>query len=1125
MRPSLLLKGRRFCTPLLTAFIIFFSCYIGNAQASGRGEESTVTFKGKDVPLNDLFKAIKKQTGYTVMYSLSVTQLDGKEKVTVDFNKTGIVQVMAYILKGRNLVWTIVDESILIYKEDGVKKNTGPPVGGIEKSDTVINTVLPMVMGKVTDADDKPIPGATVMVKGTREGTVTDGEGVFALTNVSVNTQLIVTSLGYKRRELQVKAKTIQVKMNVAVSDLDETLVIAYGTTTKRTSTGNIVTVSAKEIERQPVMNPLQALQGKVPGFVITQTSGYASAPFKTEIRGRTSINPNIISEPLYIVDGIPLNVLELSGANYLSGSKGFLQNGLNGPANGQSPLFSINPADIESISVLKDADATAIYGSLGANGVVLITTKKGHAETPKFDIKVYTGISKVTRFYDMLNTQQYIAMRREAFYNDSIAYGITPDPGSAPDLLVWDTTRYTDWQKFLWGGTGKSTDVQVSVEGGDKITTYRIGAGYHRQSDITTASGTDQRASIQFNFSSKSINQRFNISFTNLYSYAESSMIYLSGEVLLPPNAPPVYDSLGHLNYAGWAPANGMFSFGNLLQPYSSKTGFLNSSLKLKYNLFNGLDISTNLGYKTITTSQISLTPISSQNPARNPTGSSNFGNNNFKDWIIEPQLEYNRSISKGKLNVLIGATAEKRTADGNNIYGYGYANDNLLKSISNAPSKFASDINGQFRYAAVFGRVNYNWINKYIINFTIRRDGSSRFGSSNQFGNFGAVGAAWIFTEEDFFKKYLVWLSFGKIRGSFGATGSDNIGDYQYLTRWSAAGIPPYQGQASYVPTQHSNPNFHWEVNKKLEGAFNLGFLKDRLNVEVSWYCNRCDNQLLNYPLPNITGFPTVTANLPATVQNTGWEAIIKGGILEGQDFTWSANFNIGINRNKLVAFPNLEQSPYAGAVIIGKPLNIRRFLHYTGVDPQTGQYTFEDKNKDGQIIVNPNNPNNDLGIYDLNVKYDGGFGTEFSYKGLQVNAFFHFRNRKATSAKFNGSFPGDIFNQPLDALNHWRNPGDKSLFARLTTQGENSDFYYYSTSDGIFIDASFIRLQNLSVSYTLKESITRKIGAKSCRFFFEGQNLFYITNYDGPDPEINVFGGMPLSKTFVSGIQFNF
>jgi hypothetical protein len=323
------------------------------------------------------------------------------------------------------------------------------------------------------------------------------------------------------------------------------------------------------------------------------------------------------------------------------------------------------------------------------------------------------------------------------------------------------------------------------------------------------------------------------------------------------------------------------------------------------------------------------------------------------------------------------------------------------------------------------------------------------------------------------------------------------------------------------AYLPTQHSNPLLEWQTNRKLEVAVNLGFLKDRLNVELSFYRNLCGNELVQYNLPAITGFVNVYSNFPATVQNKGWESTISAKLIDKKDFTWNFNFNIGINRNKLLAFPNIEQSPYASILTVGKSLEIRKVLHYTGVDPQTGKYTYLDKNHNGTLDVYSNNGNNDLFDKDRSIRMDGGWGTDLQYKGWQINLFFNFRQQELASALFNGS-PGQVgLNQSKQVLNHWQKPGDMANFARYTTNPDLTDGLI-AYSDAIYSDGSYIRLRNASISYQLPVSWIKKAGFQKCLFYLRGQNLFILTKYNGLDPDVPGLGSMPPAKVFTAGIQ---
>lgn len=1117
-------KIHDFCKPLraglaakillvmrLTAFLLLAACL--GVQAHGYSQKK-LTLSEKDAPLPKIFQAIEQQSEYHFFYDYPLLQRAAK--VSLNVKDASLDQVLDLCFKDQPFSYSVVGSLIVVKAKDQSRSE--------EDSKPQIKVDA---QGVVYNESGQPLSGANVTLKETGRGTITNALGEFAYPGIPVGATLTISYTGYAPQNIKIKDATkMRIYLNIARSELDKVVVQAYGTTTERLTTGNITTVTSEQIERQPVMNAIAALQGQVPGVVVSQTSGYASAPFKVEIRGRSVINSNLTSDPLYIVDGVPLTVINLgNGGNYATGSTGISQNGFPGPAGGQSPFFSINPGDIESITVLKDADATSIYGSRGANGVIIITTKKGKPGKAKLDISAYQGENRVTNHYNLLNTQQYLQMRRQAFKNDNIA----PTVSNGYDLLQWDTTRYTDWQKVLWGGIGKNTDLQIGLSGGDKQTTFRISGSYHKQTDIMTVSGSDQRASVQFNLTHKSLNQRLSTSLTSLYAYTASNLISLPGGVTLAPDAPAIYNNQGHLNFAGWGGVNSaaanQFSFGALLQPYTATTGLLNSQLNIRYELVRGLSLSTNLGYSTYHQSQSKLTPISSQNPAFNPTGTSNFGNNNGVNAIFEPQLEYKKVIGKGNLGFLLGGSIESVSEDGNTIQGSGYTNDNLLRSVANAPTTQGFNNSGAYKYAALFSRLNYNWENKYILNISARRDGSSRFGPGKQYGNFGSVGAAWIFTEENWLKNKLSVLSFGKLRGSYGTTGSDQIPSYQYLSQWSAAGLIPYQpGVASYVSTILPNPNLVWQSNHKLEIALDLGFFKDRLNLELARYQDRCGNQLVPYVLPILTGFTNVIANYPALVQNTGWETKLNGKIIDQSKFSLSAYVNIGINRNKLIAYPNLAQSPYSGVLFIGQSLSMVRKLHYTGIDPQTGQYSFFDKNHNGTINAyyqNGSTINDDLYDKDLSVKFDGGFGTDLRYKEWQMNLFFQFRKQELPSANY-GSIPGTIGNQSVEVLDHWKKPGDVARYARYSTTGAASDSYFINYSDGIYSNGSYIRLKSLSLSYDMPGEWMAKIGITGWRIYVRAENLFLLSKYNGVDPDTPGLGILPPQKTIIGGLQ---
>lgn len=982
-----------------------------------------------------------------------------------------------------------------------------------------------VITGKITNERGEALAGVSI-VKADGKGTLSNAQGLFSLPRVSKSAILLVTYIGYAPRRMPVSGRNnITVVLTPSSNMLDQVVIQAYGVTSQRTSTGNISKVTADDIAKQPVINPMQALQGRVPGATVTSMNGHASGTVKIEIRGRNNINPNRPTDPLVLVDGVPLMVEDVSNVQTISSgtavSQGAIQSGISSPAGGQSPFFNLNPNDIESIEVLKDADATAIYGSRGANGVILITTKRGKTGKATTELNVYTGMSKVVRFFPLLNTQQYVTLRKAALAND----GLPMDMSTAPDLVAWDTTRYTDWQRFAFGGTGRTLSAQLSMQGGTALTNFRVSAGYNYQRDITAISGGNQRGSVSMALQHKTPDQRFKLDMSVQYSITSSDLIYTGGSALLPPNAPAIFDSTGALNYRGWSPLATSFPFGSMWQPYKASTNLLTSNLVMSWSIANGLTGRVNMGYNHSQGSQRHTIPIRSLNPDVNPRGSLNLGRSTFYNALIEPQLEYIQQLSKGRLTVLAGATYQQNKTTGLLTAGTNYTNDLLLSSINAAPQKQIVENSAQYKYGGAFMRLSYNWNNRYIINFNGRRDGSSRFAAGRQFGNFGSVGAAWVLSETCLLKT-IPAISFAKLRGSYGITGSDQIGDYGFLSLYEFGTGSGYGGQSTLVPVRFADSLLRWEQNRKLELGLQLGLLNDRINVQVSLYRNRCNNQLVSMPIATQSGFATVITNTPANVQNTGVEFNADIKIVQQGDWRVSTKLYVAANRNKLLSYPRFDQSPYKGRFALGRSLNIVRLLHFTGVDPQTGDYQFADLDGDGEITMDITGSRpDDRMIIDMTPQHEAGFTTEISYRQWSLNMLWYHRKQKGYNALVSAEQPGSRTNQPVSVMQYWQKPGDNSAVGKPVNYGNDNSNQYAFYSDGRISDASFIRLQNLSVSYSLPDRWLQKAHLSQLRLYVQGENLAVITDYKGSDPEIQQFGALPRPAIFTAGIACKF
>lgn len=957
------------------------------------------------------------------------------------------------------------------------------------------------ISGIVSDKNGIPIPGVTIRVKNTNRGVVTNLDGEYEITAPTKGT-LVFSYIGFKTFEVSIDGRSeISIQLEEDIASLGEVKINAgYYNTTERESTGNISRVSGEEIEIQPLVNPLQALQGRMTGVEIIPNTGLPGAAPTIRIRGTNSLRDDG-NQPLYVVDGVPLNSTPISGKS-LVGQFG----------TGSDPLNTIGLSNIESIEILKDADATAIYGSRGANGVILITTKSGYKGKEQLEARIYAGFSTVPNRMDMLNTEEYLQLRNAAFEND----GVTPTTANAYDLLVWDQDRYTDWQEYFLGGTAPITDINLQYSGGSDQTSFRFGGSYHDQGTIYPADYNYQKITGNFNLNHSSSDERLNLNLSVNYGIDKNKLVggnsLLSFPFTIPPNAPAVLTEDGSLNWEDWNAVGQNNPLSGYFNESVTNVNNLISNLSLSYKLGKGFTVKTNTGFTNLSSDEIVKLPSYSYNPSYNINDESDHTDVDRNSWVVEPQLIYDSSLGKGTINIILGGTFQKSMETIKQFSGVGYVSDALIGNLD-AAQTVNSDayINSEYKYNAVFGRIGYNWKKKYYLNLTGRRDGSSRFGPGNQFANFGAVGAAWIFSEEEFIGKALPFISFGKLRGSYGTTGNDQIGNYGYLDSYEVT-----RGPSGLYPTQLLNPNYSWETNKKLEFATELGFFRDRINFSASWYRNRSSNQLVGLALPAMTGFTSVQANLPATVENKGWELTLHTRNIQEENFNWETSLNISFPRNELVNFPNLESSTYQNTYQIGKPLNIRWLYRYGGLDPDTGIYTIVDINEDGRYDYNDR-----VETKALVREYFGGLSNNLSYKNLSLQFLWQFVKQKGTLFNMDA---GRIGNQRREALETL----DENSQYQIPTQSiQGLIGYSYALNSPLFYtDASFIRLKTLSLNYTLPSNWKDIIGVEQASIFLRGQNLFTITPYEGLDPEMPQSGtSFSALRTITGGIQLNF
>lgn len=1123
-KEGLSLLTKTFLVMKLSAILIL----VTSLHVAARSSAQLVTYTGKSVELSKVLSAIREQTGYVFFYDKN--DVRGLKPVTVSLKDASVQLALKTVLYELPLDFEMQGNTIFIHRKEPIIIHMPEPPATPEAAKDTLR-------GTVRDSTGAPLVGASVIIKGTNTGTRTNLKGEFLLYHLQPSTTLVISYTGYVDQEMTPGNTYLYVIMKRSSNALDAPVIQAYGTTSRRFSVGSISTVNSDVIEKQPVTNPLLALQGQAPGLAITLQNGVPGSRILVQVRGQNTLlnTPGGFKpydQPLFIVDGVPFatqnaNVTQLSSLfNPASFAGGISVSG------GASPFNNINPADIESISILKDADATSIYGTQGANGVILITTKKGKPGKTVFNLTANTGINSRARGVKLMNTQQYLQMRKDAFAADGVTPGL-----SAPDLTVFDQNRSNDWQKIIFGQTSNNTDVHASLSGGTYNNTFITSVGYTRSSYNYPGDFADQRYSLHSAFHHGSPDGRLFVDFGTDYGYENNKSGAYGGAnaAFYAPNLPALVDSAGNLvwSYKGTNLQSYQF-YSGLYRPTTFQNYNLSNSLRAGYRIMTGLSFTLNMGYNRNNTTERNVNPTKGLNPA-SPFRTVNYATSVAEALNVEPQLDYTLNLPKGVLTALIGGTYKKTTANSTNTYSSGYANDALMGSLNASTYQYTSDGSSIYRYSAGFARLKYIHEGKYIVSLTGRRDGSSNFGPGNQFGDFGSVGLGWIFSEEKGFRTMLPFVSYAKIAASYGTNGSDGISAYKYQSFWSSIyNVPANFGFQPAGPGNLYNPDYSWALKRSLNIGLDLGLFQDRLLLNTTFYRNREGNQLGGYPLPIQVGFTSVTQNLPATIQNTGWEFSVTSNNIKGRSFSWTTTFNISFNRNKLLSLPNLASGPYRKTYVMDQPVSIIYGYRFKGLNETTGQYEYYAK--DGHATSSPKSGlaadgGDQAVIGNREVRYMGGFGNTLNYKRFSLYLFFQFSSQMAPNYRslISGSVPGsDLINQPVEAFDYWKKPGDHTLFPRLSSGYVSSSFNstgLFSQSDAAYSDDTYCRLKTLSLSYSLPEQLLKKMHIQDVRIYGSAQNLLTFTNYKLGDPEQFGYNNFPIQRTVVFGLNFNF
>ncbi|MBC6606592.1 TonB-dependent receptor [Hymenobacter sp. BT188] len=979
------------------------------------------------------------------------------------------------------------------------------------------------ISGRVTDRQTgEGLPGVTILVKGTSNGISTNSDGSFTLSVPSTGGTLVFSSIGYTTQEQAIGTNSqINVGLAADTKALSEVVVVGYGSQSKALVTGAITSVDAKEFQGQPIAGVDQALQGRASGVQVTANSGTPGGGIAVRIRGNNSISAS--SDPLYVVDGVPINTGSYSNI---------------GVGNQQlNALSDINPNDIASIEILKDAAAAAIYGSRAANGVVLITTKRGQAGRTKITFDTYQGVQQTIKRLDVLTGQesQDLINEQRANVGQAPLY-VAATPTASQSLF---TGANTNWQDEIFR-SARISNYTLTASGGDERTRFLITGSYFDQEGIIIASGF-KRGSVRFNLDNKiSDRVRIGMNVTGSRSLnnriANDNNIYgvLSAAVLLGAQT-PIYNADGSFGRDRFSSVENPVAAATL-PILEARNNRLIGSVYAEADILKSLRFRTSLGADYLNLKEDRFLPST----LLQATGSNGLGNANSRYdvlWQTENTLTFNKSFGDHNLTLLAGQSAIKSTQEGITTTVSGFATNKITRLAAGSVRTEASSDGTLWTLLSYFGRANYDYKGRYIVSGSLRRDGSSRFGEQNKYGIFPAISGSWRISEEAFFPE--IFLNELKLRGGYGETGNFEIGNFASRNLYGVSGdnLANYNQLAGLVPTQIGVSDLTWEKSKEVNVGVDLGFLDSRFMFSANVFRKQADALLLNRQLPLTSGFASVTQNI-GSLENKGLELELTSQTIKSEAFNWTTNFNLSFIRNEVKALVNNAPflSGFANRVQVGSPLGSfygyevdriyqtqaeidadnaaareaagRQTVFYQAQGTRPGDIRFRDLNGDGLVTA----ADQDI-IGSAQPKFFGGINNQLSFKGFDLGFFFQFQygNEIYNSTRSFAEGMNGQFGQLAAVRDRWTATNPSTTMPRAAQGDPNNN---RRTSTRFLEDGSYVRLKTLTLGYNIPEGITKLARLQTARIYVSGQNLLTFTDYSGLDPEINTFSGSNTS-----------
>lgn len=1042
--------------------------------------------------LDKIFTEIETKTKYRFTYRRKVIE-KSQVRDSVMTNRS-LGDVLRYISRETGLSFKQIDKNIFVTAQPSKSIKVVEPV---EKTSSSIT-----VKGKVTSKEEGIVlPGVSVAVRGGTTGTTVDEDGNYSLVAPD-SARLVFSFVGFVSEEIAIGNRTvIDVELKQDITQLLEIVVTGYATQTKTEITGALSTVRGSEFEDLPVQSLDKAMQGRASGVQINSASGQPGGAVDFKIRGVGSYNAS--NAPLIIIDGVQMIPGILSGVA------------------STNVLAMVNPNDIESIEILKDASASAIYGAQGANGVVLITTQKGRNTSGEITFSSQVGIVKPTALYDMLSARELAQLRYEALENagkdPTSGFGVFGDPND-PNL------KTTNWIDAIFR-TGKSSLYNLSYRGGDDKTQYYLSGSFNKQEGHII--NTDwSRYTFQFNMTSRPIPrlliepkillsvQESNGTFDG--QYVSTNPVYLAVTSL--PSI-PVYDELGnYTNYgalSGTGQPNAVQAAKEIVRNIETLQSI--ASLQLGYELFPSLTL-TGFGGVNVNKPR-SLSSFPSTMPLFASTGGQKFRVDQFSiNFNTNATLNYKQTFGVNhNVNFLAGTEYKSLRSEYLSVSVQGFVDPSFSLVQSASTISGAWEGNGKSVRIGFFGKTAYNFKHKYFADFTLRRDGSSRFSPGKRFGNFYSGGLAWRLSEENFLKQNRL-INNLKIRGSYGLTGNSEIGDFQYLQVYNTSSIPNYyQNSQSITLNRPEGLPFGWEESLQSNLGLDVVIWNSRISGVIDFW--RKDNRslLFNKQLPIDAGFDAVLTNV-GKIRNQGIDIELSTiNVLSG-NFRWSSNLNLTFQKNELLELPD-GADRLGNSLIVGEPLDFLWGAEYAGVDSETGKPMWYDKNGERTYRVQ----DEDLKVIgDRFPDYFGGVSNTFSYKGFSLDIFFQFQGGLVTYTQeldgIEASGSNTFYNQLRTQLNRWQKPGDVTNVPRPYDGGAepgSSDMNILSTK--LLSDGSYLKLKQVTLAYDFPAMLLSRAGIKNARLYLQGFNLHTFTKSQSLDPEV-VAGATPSNNLFV-------